>query len=84
MDAFNIKLPAIAAHIHRGAASVAGPVVVPLQPPDSFGRSRSCTTGVDRALIKEILTEPYNFYVNVHTTDFPNGAMRGQLESKAG
>jgi CHRD domain len=84
MDVFNIKLPAIAAHIHRGAADVAGPVVVPLQPPDKFGKSRSCTTGVDRALIKEILTEPYNFYVNVHTTDFPNGAMRGQLESKAG
>ncbi len=84
MTAFNIKLPATASHIHRGPEGVAGPVVVPLQPPDAFGRSSACTTGVDRALIKEILTTPYNFYVNVHTTDFPNGAMRGQLQPPPG
>ena len=23
--------------------------------------------------------EPRNYYVNVHTTDYPNGAIRGQL-----
>jgi hypothetical protein len=81
MEAYNIQLPATAAHIHRGTADVAGPVVIPLQPPDQFGRSRACTTGVDRALIKELLTMPYNFYVNVHTSDFPAGAIRGQLHA---
>jgi len=80
MNAFNIKLPAIAAHIHRGPEGVAGPIVVPLQQPDAFGKSAACTTGVPRELINEILTTPYNFYVNVHTTDFPGGAMRGQLQ----
>src|SRR5262249_28548348 len=82
LDAFNIKLPATAAHIHVGATGVPGPVVVPLAPPDAFNHSRGCTKGVDRALITDILTHPYNYYVNVHTTDFPAGAMRGQLVSK--
>jgi CHRD domain len=82
LDAFNIKLPATAAHIHAGPAGVAGPIVVPLAPPDAFNHSRGCTKGVDRALITQILTHPYDFYVNVHTTDFPGGVMRGQIVSK--
>jgi hypothetical protein len=36
-------------------------------------------SGVDRSLIKAILTYPQDYYVNVHTTDFPDGADRGQL-----
>jgi hypothetical protein len=82
LDAFNIKLPATAAHIHAGPAGVAGPIVVPLTPPDAFNHSRGCAKGVDRALITQILTHPYDYYVNVHTTDFPGGAMRGQIVSK--
>ncbi|GEM_PF-4040706 len=79
-----ITLPATAAHIHQGAAGVAGPVVVPFAAPDASGRANGCTTGVDRELITRILTAPYNFYVNVHTTEFPAGAIRGQLQSLAG
>jgi hypothetical protein len=82
LDAFNIKLPAAAAHIHAGAKGVAGPIVVPLAPPDAFNHSRGCAKGVDRALITQILTHPYDYYVNVHTSDFPGGAMRGQIASK--
>lgn len=79
-----IKLPAAAAHIHKGAAGVAGPVVVPFSAPDDKGMAMGCTEGVDAALIYDILTEPQNYYVNVHNTDFPNGAARGQLTSAAG
>ena len=79
-----IKLPATAAHIHAGAAGVAGPVVVPFSPPGVSGQADGCTTGVDRALITQILTTPYNFYVNVHNADFPAGAVRGQIESQVG
>jgi hypothetical protein len=66
-----------AAHIHAAPAGVAGPVVVPLVPPVS-GTSSACTTA-DRDLIKAIIQHPENYYVNVHTTEFPAGAIRGQL-----
>jgi hypothetical protein len=75
----DITLPATAAHIHRGTIDVAGPVVVGLAPPDASGVSIGCIFGVDAALIKEIRQHPDDFYVNVHTSDFPAGAVRGQL-----
>ncbi len=78
ITAANITLPAAAAHIHRGAEGVAGPIVVTLQPPAANGRVDGCTTG-DRAVLSEIRANPADFYVNVHTSDFPQGAIRGQL-----
>jgi hypothetical protein len=69
--------PATAAHIHVGAAGVAGPVVVPLAPPT--GTSSGCVTGVSPELIKAITQNPQNYYVNVHNAEFPAGALRGQL-----
>lgn len=69
--------PAIAAHIHVGPAGVAGPVVVPLIPPNS-GSSSECKT-VDRDLIVAIAQDPANYYVNVHNAEYPAGAVRGQL-----
>jgi CHRD domain len=75
----NLKKPN-AAHIHRGAKGVAGPIVVPLTPPASgtAGFSSGCATA-SAAVISEIASKPASFYVNVHTTDFPGGAIRGQL-----
>ena len=66
-----------AAHIHRGAAGVNGPVVVTLDPPDD-NDSDDCDTA-DDALIDEIRHNPSAFYVNVHTADYPDGAIRGQI-----
>jgi hypothetical protein len=63
-----------AAHIHRGST---GAIVVPLTAPTS-GTSSGCVT-VAKALLKEILANPAAFYVNVHTTAFPNGQIRGDL-----
>ena len=75
----NLKKP-IAAHIHRGAKGVAGPVVVPLTPPASgtAGFSSGCASA-SAGLISEIASKPGSFYVNVHTGDFGAGAIRGQL-----
>ena len=74
----NIDKP-VAAHIHRGAAGVAGPVVVPFVAPDATsGQSKGCVSA-DPALIQEIQSNPSGFYVNVHTGPFPGGAVRGQL-----
>ena len=74
----NIMLPAIGAHVHVGDAGENGPVVVPLTPPDASGVSSGCAQ-VSRELALAIIQNPENYYVNVHTSDFPNGAVRGQL-----
>lgn len=68
---------ATAAHIHRGTAGEAGPVVVPLEPP-ADGSVRACTEA-PRSLVREIVVDPSSFYVNVHSAEFPMGAARGQL-----
>lgn len=75
--------PPAMAHIHRGTADVAGPIVVWLGGPpppgaDNFSDT-GCATGVDPNLIKEIRQNPEAFYVNIHNADYPGGAIRGQL-----
>ena len=81
-----IQLPATAAHIHKGPARRNGNVVVALKAPDASGKVSGCvnvkTSGAfDRTLVKAILADPSMYYVNVHTTDHPAGAVRGQLSS---
>lgn len=66
------------AHIHKGAAGVAGGVVAPLTAP-ADGMSQGCVSLAAEALA-DILAHPGDYYVNVHTAQFPKGAMRGQLE----
>ncbi|MGH2651106.1 MAG: CHRD domain-containing protein [Actinomycetota bacterium] len=80
----NIDGTVFAAHIHEAPTGVAGPVVVPLfVPPEGpFSGTDStsgCTAEVDQELIKDIRHNPAGFYVNVHSTVFPAGAIRGQL-----
>ncbi len=79
----NITLPAAAAHIHEGAKGVAGGVVVPLTAPDANGTANG-SAAVDAALMQRIMDNPAGFYVNVHTSDFPGGAVRGQLAAAGG
>lgn len=69
--------PAQAAHIHEGNRNVAGPIVVELKPPTS-GFSSGCTNA-PRALIRDMIRTPAQYYVNVHNAPFPGGAVRGQL-----
>ncbi|HVM14842.1 MAG TPA: CHRD domain-containing protein, partial [Egibacteraceae bacterium] len=51
-----------AAHIHVGAAGVAGPVVVGLAPPTD-GESSGCVEGVDVDVIDAIRKNPGQYYV---------------------
>jgi hypothetical protein len=75
-----ITLPAAAGHIHKAAAGSPGPVVVPFQVvPDAKGKAAGCTTGVAADIIQGLLTAPADYYVNIHTSDFQGGAVRGQL-----
>jgi hypothetical protein len=78
ITASDITLPATAAHIHEAPAGVNGGIVVTLSPPDESGNASGCTIA-DGSLVKDIRKNPAEYYVNVHTTDFPGGAIRGQL-----
>jgi hypothetical protein len=77
----NVALPLLAAHIHVAPAGEAGPVVIPLftQPVNTATVPRTCLTGLDKNLLKAIIRNPQDYYVNVHNAAFPNGAIRGQL-----
>ncbi len=78
VQATNITLPLNGMHIHRGAAGVAGPIVVTLDPTAVNSSTETCTE-VDPALLDEIAANPGGFYLNLHNADFPQGAVRGQL-----
>jgi len=69
--------PATGAHIHEAPFGDAGDVVVGLEAP-SDGSSGGCID-VGRALAKDILKDPADYYVNVHNAEYPAGALRGQL-----
>jgi hypothetical protein len=68
--------PVILDHIHVGPAGSAGPVVI-----DFSGNLTGSGLPVDAALLADILATPANYYANVHTTEFPGGAIRGQLSA---
>jgi len=72
----NIGTPT-AAHVHIGAPDKAGPPVVHLKPPTD-GTVKDCVD-VDRETVKQIMQKPADYYVNVHNSEFPDGAVRGQL-----
>ncbi len=76
ISAKDIQAPT-AAHVHAGAAGQAGAVKVTLKAA-AKGMWKGCAS-TDKALIKEIMDNPANFYVNVHNAEFPDGALRGQL-----
>jgi hypothetical protein len=42
--------------------------------------TEGCVQG-DPAVVQEIEDDPGGFYVNLHTADFPAGAVRGQLRA---
>jgi hypothetical protein len=71
-------LTGMAAHIHKGAAGASGPPVVMLKAPDASGKVSDCADAKPD-VIADLVANPGNYYVNVHSADFKAGAIRGQL-----
>lgn len=75
------------AHIHKGAAGINGPIhwdfLEAGVPVATIGDQPATLRGVARpratAVLEDLLANPDQYYVNVHSTVFPGGAMRGQL-----
>jgi Cu/Zn superoxide dismutase len=84
--------PASAAHIHVGAAGVAGPPVYTfmLKSKDMSGTvaegtidlTKDASSGVSGDSLKTLLNNG-GAYVNVHTKNFPGGEIRGQVMTKS-
>ena len=79
IEVSGVALPAVAAHVHVGPSGENGPVVLTLAAPDDDGVVSGCT-GADPAVLAAIGGRPGDFYVDVHSADFPDGAVRGRLE----
>jgi hypothetical protein len=71
----------IMAHIHKGAAGANGDVVVNFFANESplDATSKSGCVQAKAAVVKNINANPSNYYVNLHSPEFPKGAIRGQL-----
>jgi hypothetical protein len=87
---------AVAAHIHEGAAgdAPANNIVVTLTV-DADGNGGACAADADfnlansgdpdiATLLADIIANPGEYYVNVHTETFPAGEIRGQLAIAGG
>jgi len=79
-------------HIHNAPAGTAGSIVVPTDvnggansiAVDATGRVRiqkqvQVPAPATVATIADMIANPQNYYVNIHTTGNPGGAMRGQI-----
>lgn len=72
--------PVLQSHIHVGAAGESGDVFVPLDVDGFDATSDGCIEPMeDAAALQAIVDDPAGYYVNLHTEDFPAGAIRGQL-----
>ncbi len=77
----NLGSPINNFHIHEAAAGAAGNVVENLIALGGVftGGTMTGTFPIDSAVAGRMVANPGGFYVNVHTTAFPGGAIRGQL-----
>ncbi|WP_433182071.1 CHRD domain-containing protein [Actinoallomurus sp. CA-150999] len=71
-------------HVHAGAAGVNGAVKIELFDKPRSGHVAHGTVKVrDKKLLAALRTDPGSFYTNLHTAQFPGGAVRGQFHKIA-
>jgi hypothetical protein len=71
-----VSPPLLYAHIHKGAAGTSGNIVVPL--PGASYKASGCVSA-SGTLLKAIEANPHGYYVNIHSKQYPSGAVRAQL-----
>jgi CHRD domain len=79
---------ATAGHIHKGVKGLPGDVVVPFfgdgKKANGQGSDESCAQVQDLAVVEGLRKNPQNYYINIHTAQYPQGAIRGQLAFSSG
>jgi uncharacterized protein (TIGR03437 family) len=88
---FDFKGPVtvVGLHIHEGAATVNGPIRIDtglsatnnLVVPGGVGTVNLTAQNVDPQVLQRVLANPAGWYVNIHSTFNPGGAMRSQLSN---
>ena len=64
-------------HVHHAPPGESGPIVVPLSTVGKL-HHRGCVH-VSASVLGAIAKDPHAYYVNIHSTAYPGGAVRGQL-----
>ena len=81
--AFSIVAPGLetvtATHIHHGPAGTAGPMLWEINTGYKGDSLRGTASEIPPGVITLIASEPGEYYVKLHTLEFPGGAIRGQL-----
>ncbi len=75
----NVDAPS-AAHIHAGTADQNRPIAIGFDAQFEGGIAVG-SVAVDEEIEAAILARPEDYYLNVHSPDYPNGAVRGQLRA---
>ena len=63
--------------INTGDRGVAGPTFIALQVPTNSSAKECLSVEADK--LSELAKDPTRYYITVQSSEFPNGAIRGQL-----
>jgi CHRD domain len=73
-----------AAHIHKGLKGDDGPIKVELFEGEAQSSPIEDCVKSEEKQVKKIAKNPERYYVNLHNSEFPDGAIRGQLKPAPG
>jgi hypothetical protein len=80
---FSIVAPGLqtvtATHIHHGASGTYGPMLWEINSGYKGDAVRGTASEIPPGVIALIARDPAEYYVKLHTPEFPGGAIRGQL-----
>lgn len=80
---FSIVAPGLqtvtATHIHHGASGTYGPMLWEINSGYKGDAIRGTASDIPPGVIALIAHDPAEYYVKLHTPEFPGGAIRGQL-----
>ena len=75
-----LTAPATDAHVHHAPQGVAAPPIIPLGAPHETSFDVAGCVTADAAVLADLMANPRDYYMNVHTSTYPGGEIRGQLK----